>query len=166
MGQTKGLFVASDRSSNVNAMTGITDPQLPKLEADKNLVTSPPTIDYNCIAWAAGEDDRWWWPDSPSMGFGYWPPDIPREETVDAFIKAFEALGYSVCPDDSLELDHEKVVLYVDANRTPTHMARQLADGKWTSKLGRSYDISHDTANCVSGGLYGRTEIFMRRPRT
>ena len=25
-------------------------------------ITSPTEISYNCIAWAANEDTRWWWP--------------------------------------------------------------------------------------------------------
>jgi len=37
---------------------------------------------YNCIAFAAGETHRWWWP----MG-AYWPEPAPRDETVDSFIR-------------------------------------------------------------------------------
>ena len=34
-------------------------------------VTSPPDPVYNCIAWAAGRTDEWWWPDVG--GFEFWP---------------------------------------------------------------------------------------------
>ena len=52
---------------------------------------------YNCIAFAAGETERWWWP-SERAG-DYWPPDSPREETLGAFIAAFTSIGYVVCSD-------------------------------------------------------------------
>jgi len=47
-------------------------------------ITSPQTPRYNCIAWAAGDTRKWWWPD-PSP-FAYWPPNIPRENTLQRFI--------------------------------------------------------------------------------
>jgi hypothetical protein len=47
-------------------------------------LTSPDTIDYNCVAWAAEEDDIWWWPD-PFLE-SYWPYDVPREETLEALM--------------------------------------------------------------------------------
>ena len=52
--------------------------------------TSPPTPRYNCIAWAAGDTQKWWWPD-PSP-FAYWPAAIPRENTLTRFIEAFQSL--------------------------------------------------------------------------
>ncbi len=66
--------------------------------------------DYNCIAWAAGEDRRWWEPDED--GIEYWPPGVPREYTIAAYIAAFESLGYSRCEDESLEVGFEKVAVY------------------------------------------------------
>jgi hypothetical protein len=46
---------------------------------------------YNCIAWAAGVDNRNWWPDP--MGIGYWPPTAPRKATIEAFVHAYETLA-------------------------------------------------------------------------
>lgn len=135
---------------------------LPQLQPDNHNITSPYTDEYNCIAWAAGEDDRWWWPvNSP---FVYWPPGIPRTETIDSFILAFETLGYSQCNNGNVEHNLEKVVLYVDNNGKPTHMARQLVDGNWTSKCGKWCDISHDTPDVVAGGTYGVSSIYLSRP--
>ena len=34
----------------------------------------------------------------------------------------------------------------------PTHAARQLANGWWTSKLGPSFDIEHIDLNAIAGG--------------
>lgn len=133
----------------------------PSLAHDNHSVTSPQTDEYNCIAWAAGEDDRWWWPGSPDET--YWPQQVPRIATIQAFSDAFATLGYSECNDGSLEPGLEKVVLYVDSKGVPTHMARQLATGGWTSKLGQEFDISHATPEVVAAGVYGRVALFMKR---
>ena len=105
--------------------------------------TSPATPEYNCIAWAAGETDRWWWPDP--MRLGAWPPGVPRQETLEAFLQAYETLGYEPCESDTLDPGVEKVAIYVDDAGRPTHAARQLPSRKWTSKLGRAEDIEHDS---------------------
>jgi hypothetical protein len=43
---------------------------------------------------------------------GYWPPNIPREETVTAFIAAYAIQGYAQRGDGALEAGFEKIVLY------------------------------------------------------
>ena len=135
---------------------------LPNLEQDNHQITSPQDQNYNCIAWAAGEDDRKWWPDL--FHDGYWPPEAPRTETIDAFIQAFKTKGYTVCGEGELVDGVEKVVLYVDASNKPTHMARQLSDGNWTSKCGDWCDISHRHPEVVANGLYGTVRVFLSRP--
>jgi hypothetical protein len=60
-----------------------------------------------------------------------------NDETVDSFILAFGILGYSPCDDGTLEEGFEKVAIYVDESETPTHMAKQLPSGMWTSKCGQ-----------------------------
>ena len=45
---------------------------------------------YNCIAWAAGESHRAWWPNP----YGFWPEDVVREETVESS----ECICYSRIP--------------------------------------------------------------------
>ena len=60
-------------------------------------MTSPDTIDYNCVAWAMGETDSWWWPNPKSES--YWPPNAPRQETLEAFIQTFSEFGYQLCAD-------------------------------------------------------------------
>ncbi len=132
--------------------------KFPHLSPGKLSITSTPTTLYNCIAWAAGEDDRWWWPQAGS----YWPVTAPKEETLDAFIKAFKTLGYESCTDGVLETDFEKVVIYM-LNGKPTHMARQLPSGAWTSKLGREVDIQHSVPEVINGPDYGTVKQFLRR---
>jgi hypothetical protein len=135
-------------------MTG--PPDFPRLTADNYRVTSPATTDYNCVAWAAGETERWW---EPGV---HWP--VPAETYGPEVLElAFRSLGYEPCADGSPEPGFEKVALYA-AGAFYTHAARQLPSGKWTSKLGRLEDIEHDQADDVAGGVYGEVLRFMRRP--
>jgi hypothetical protein len=135
----------------------------PGLRSNAYAVTSPRADTYNCMAWAAGDDEAWWWPDE--METSYWPPEVPRVVAVDAFVRAYEGLGYERCATSELERGFERIALYVDSNGIPTHAARQLADGAWTSKLGRLEDITHTNLESISGGGYGLATVFMRRPR-
>jgi hypothetical protein len=131
----------------------------PESEADK---------DYNCIAWAAGDCDNWWEP-TPDPNDAFWPITW-RAYLRDCYVAAFGQLqqsdNYEVCdpPDFNFEPGYEKVALYVDAQDVPTHMARQLPGGIWVSKLGKSWDILHQTEKGVEGARYGSAVLVMRRP--
>lgn len=135
----------------------------PNLHGDARFdVTSPETTDYNCIAWAAGDMTRWWWP----LGrFSYWPPGVQRSESLSSFVDAYHSLGYEVCDDYIIDDGFEYIVIYVDAAGTPTHAARLTERSRWTSKLGEGWDISHGNPAGVEGGAYGIARQFMRRPR-
>ena len=75
------------------------------------------------------------------------------------------SLGYEEGDDFGLEVGVEKVAIFVDENFLPTHAARQLQDGTWTSKLGEGEDIMHVQLEHVSGRIYGIPVLVMRRPR-
>ena len=136
---------------------------LPNLNDCNHQITSPRKNRYNCIAWAAGSDTRWWWP----SGKGFWPYGIPREETLPAFLAAFATLGYEECQDGAVEEGYEKIALYARHNEAldlvPTHAARQLCNGRWTSKLGTQEDIEHLNVEDVNGPAYGSVVRYMRR---
>ena len=131
----------------------------PQLAAEGFAETSPATEDYNCIAWAAGVTDEWWWPDPAYTSD--WPAAAPRVETLDAFVAVFALLGYERCADGQLEPGFEKVAFYA-VGAKPTHAARQLPDGSWTSKLGESIDITH-TLRGLESAKYGQVAGYMRR---
>jgi len=133
----------------------------PQLRDDTFEVTSPRDARYNCVAWAAGDTTRWWWPGEPP--FSFWPAGVTREESIASFVDAFSTLGYEEARSGDLEQDQEKVALFVSNDGIPTHMARQLPDGSWTSKLGRLEDIVHVDAAGVAGSDYGQIAIFLRR---
>ena len=82
-------------------------------------------------------------------------------ETIEAFVDAFWTLGYVPCEDGRHEPGYEKVALYA-FDGTPTHAARQLTDGRWSSKLGRSVDIAH-TPDALDGPVYGAIVLYLCR---
>lgn len=124
---------------------------------------SPPTTQYNCYAWAAGEKDRWWEPDR--MGQYYWPPQVPRNFLLSTFIQAYSTRGFLSCDDGSFEPGFEKIALYATPDLRVKHAARQLDKGCWTSKLGIDVDIEHLLDGLI-GELYGAVAQFLKRPRT
>jgi hypothetical protein len=129
---------------------------------------------YNCIAHAAWDCRRKWWPMPQEYvnNDRHWPKEAPPEETEEAFIIAFGLDGYEPCDSAELEEGYEKVALYVSDKATltspkgtPTHMARQLPCGKWTTKAGDEWDFIHDTPEGVQGKTYGVLKGIMRRQR-
>jgi hypothetical protein len=121
--------------------------------------TSPATPKYNCVAWAAEDALNWWQPGV------YWrPADWPANDFgLGALERAFRELGYEDAGDDaSLEPGYLKVALY-GSGFLYTHAARQLPSGKWTSKLGKSVDVEHDTPEVVADGVYGEVMQVMKR---
>lgn len=134
----------------------------PNLARDGYEIESEPTSRYNCIAWAAGNTDRWWWPSDPAY-FSYWPPNVKRIETIQGFVEAFQELGYELGDNENYETGTEKVAIYANDNGEPTHMARQLSSGDWTSKLGHDHDIRHHTLQGLEGETYGHVSTILKR---
>ena len=148
--------------------------RLPGLEGTSFEVTSTPTAEYNCAIWACkhewalGERDVFW---SHREGKGYyWPPEVERGPSVDCYMKAFETESFEACADGSLEAGTEKIAVFGDDDGF-THVARQLEDGTWTSKLGSDCDISHELQALVAkrspraNYRYGSIAGYMRRPK-
>lgn len=134
----------------------------PGLKGHAYSITSPRDRGYNCIAWAARDTSTWWWPDSTAED--NWPEGVARVESVAAFQEAFATLGYTACEDDRFEPGHEKVAVFALMGR-PKHMARQLASGRWTSKLGMGEDIEH-ALHDLTGMQYGSVVLVMKRPQS
>ena len=138
---------------------------LPGLRGSGYAITSPPTDEYNCIAWAAGIDHDWW---EPLRRRSFWPPGAPRETTVAATMAALATVGYEPCSDGDPQDGVEKIAIYANGERFE-HVARSLDSGRWTSKLGESYDIEHElealtsTANRGGPVQYGEVVAYMRR---
>ena len=71
-------------------------------------------------------------------------------------------MGYVECRDTDLETGFEKIAIFTDAEESPLHLARQLSNGQWTSKLGALEDIEHDLHG-LEGLAYGRVAVVMKR---
>lgn len=134
----------------------------PKLSNTNSVPTSDEDEEYNCFAWAAGDVKRWW---SPIQRY-YWPI-VRRELSLSCFVEAYATLGYSPMKwwDHFLQWNLEKVAIYVNQIGEPAHMARQMRDGKWTSKLGVDIDISHESLSTLEDNDYGKVAMILRRKR-
>lgn len=138
------------------------DDELPHLSSEGYVVTSDPTDEYNCIAYAAGETDRWW---THLEGDDYyWPEHASRTSSIASLIEVFVGLGYERCADAGVEPGFKKVALYADWRGDWQHAALQLPGGEWSSKLGIFEDISHRAPESLDTDYYGDVHCFMRKP--
>lgn len=144
-------------------MRDLLEQLFPRLQTAGFDITSPRDSRYNCVAWAAEDTRRWWWPGEPP--FSFWPAGVQREESVASFIEAFATLGYQVTESGGHDPHFERVAIFASNDGVPTHMARQLPDGSWTSKLGQLEDIAHRDVAGVTGVDYGAVAAFLQRPR-
>ena len=135
---------------------------IPSLTRAEYELTSPPAAEYNCVAWAADDttnrwedlNDDWYWPIGASL----------RDGTMASLVEAFAALGYEQCDDAKLDDGYEKVALYGSPQKW-RHAAKQLPDGRWSSKCGFLDDIAHNDLSDIYCDAYGVLQCIMRRRR-
>jgi hypothetical protein len=135
----------------------------PRLEASGHRITSDAADTYNCVAWLTRDLNRWWEP-----GF-YWPPNIPRPQAEDddlgCYVALFEDLGYELCVNADLEPGFLKIAIYANGNAFH-HVAKQLRSGRWSSKIGMSFDVRHDDLEALNDAVYFQSAtatLFMKR---
>lgn len=134
----------------------------PRLTPKNYKVTSTATRNYNCLAHAVHREDVWF---SHLPGDGrYWPPGVTRSGTVGAWIEALGHFAFVPCSSPVLELGVEKIAIYTKED-VPTHVARQLPSGHWTSKLGSWEQIEHKSLHDLEGDVYGTATHFLSHPR-
>ena len=108
---------------------------------------------YNCIGWALGTSTEWVWPGT----------------SVADFDRLTAAFGYHRIQALDFRLDPglKKIVLYgkpVNGKWEPTHMAKQMPDGTWTSKLGKLPLIWHLQPSDLNGTSYGKPiAVYVQR---
>ena len=136
----------------------------PQLNANNFHFTSEKTRVYNCLAWATGQTNIWI--DMSYFQARYNIDSADLDHSAKGYAECLSKYyGFEICSDGKLEEGMEKVVLYEDENKDWTHIARQLDNGHWTSKMGALEDIEHYTAESLSGGDYGKPVIYMRRKK-
>lgn len=133
-------------------------------------IRSPFDDSYQCIAWAACDTARQWWPNRDY----YWPEGLPTIDppeiaTIEYFIEGFARLGYRMCTSRDFEVGYQKVAIYAN-DVGVTHMARQHFWGRcWLSKIGPLEDIRHRRLEDVEGSTselayeYGEVVQLLRR---
>jgi hypothetical protein len=128
----------------------------PMLAQRAYAVRGAPDKKYNCVAWAMGFTDEWWWPDPYSI----WP-HRERRTTVASFTQLLQLQGFEPAANAQFESGYLKIAMYV-LNGVPTHMARIESPNLWSSKLGRDELIEHEP-DALNGSEYGKPEYFFRK---
>ena len=123
-------------------------------------ITQEPSSVYNCIAWALGISTQKW--DCNDLN-AYWPPSIPRNDRIETIMQLFALEDYSLCDSHEFEPGYEKIAIYAFVGQF-THVAKQLEDGRWTSKLGDREAITHPSPDNLNESIYGFVHCIMRRP--
>lgn len=125
---------------------------------------SPKSDKYNCIAFAMGDVDRWWWPTKKPTAGVFWPLRGAghREPFVSNFMNMLQHQGFALCPSGAYEVGFEKVAMYAKPFDQVTHLARLLSDGTWHSKLGPDEDVIHEL-EALEGTKYGKVVGFYRK---
>jgi hypothetical protein len=123
-------------------------------------ITSEIDLGYNCVAYAAEDQTRWWEPFRPDA---YWPDGVALDDTLEGFVVLFESLGFELCDDADTEAGFTKIALYGTTDGDFLHVSRQLPTGYWTSKIGEAEDIEHNTLEALNSVGYGQPLRFMRK---
>ncbi len=122
----------------------------PNLTSNKFEYTSLKTDDYNCIAWALDKVDEW----MQIRDMGRLIYESQR------YIDLFRQHGFEECDWYDSNRDFRHIAVYIDTKTGRfKHVARQLPDGSWTSKLGEWEDIMHHSPFSLIGKSYKRIYI-------
>ena len=147
---------------------------LPKLADDPGFeISSPQNSCYNCISWSVLRDNIITWPfRDVDLDGVYWPEEIEREESLDAFKKLFSKSGFV---EETKNAEYEdgflKIAIFTvpsdpgsKFDRKVTHAVRQrISDGLWWSKLGKSFDIFHSIVQSVECDVYGEVSLILKK---
>jgi hypothetical protein len=92
---------------------------------------------------------------------------LSEGDTVRSWVRVFELDGYKETDSGKYQRGFEKIAIYARKDGKPSHVARQVGSGRWTSKLGRGADIEHDNLDRLAGDSkdeYGSiAKILVRR---
>lgn len=134
----------------------------PNLFVDSYHKTSEETKDYNCVAWILGKQDE-----SVDLCLDDEGEPIPDFDPTPApYIEYFKKFGFILYEEAGLIEGIEKIALYQGREDYFEHVAKQLPNGNWTSKVGEFEDIEHYTLEALNNPTnYGHPTIIMGRKR-
>jgi hypothetical protein len=148
----------------------------PKLLADKFHFTSKKNVHYNCMTWAIAqdtvsnenvtEDDVFWMDMMMYFQHAHDLDPLNLDHSAKGYADCLEKhYRFTICNNGEFEEGTEKIALYENKDHEWSHIARQLENGNWTSKMGKLEDIEHYSLEVLNGKLYGEPKLFMGRPR-
>src|SRR6266516_1036961 len=105
----------------------------PKLRGGRYRIASSQDKKYNCIAFAAGDINRYWQNLGHPMKGYFWPPGLTDDETIDGWMRAFRLLNYEVTNTADPEIGFEKIAIYGTQEGTALHVAIRKDSGPWMS---------------------------------
>jgi hypothetical protein len=92
-----------------------------KLRATTSTITSPIDANYNCHAWAVGDNRTWYEPYGVILPHPFppyqWPDGLPHDLAPDTFKKFFERFGFELAVSGDIEEGVEKIAF--DDNDLP-----------------------------------------------
>lgn len=133
----------------------------PRVSADNCAITSRASKAYNCVAWVLADEKRWYEP--TVSGQYYWPSEGASNYSLESYAEMFVGQGFVACETPLPENGFQKIALYGKRSEF-SHVALQMPSGRWSSKLGGWEDVEHDTLEVLSGPIYGKPKLFMKRP--
>lgn len=141
-------------SERADELAGI----FPKLAAEGFEIVDPPSNQYNCIAFAAGDTGKWWSIHQPD----YWPTHATRSNSIESLVEVFAGLGFERCRDSRTEPGFGKVALYQQQGAW-THAAVQTPRRVWLGRTDPGLIIEHRNPELLAGGAYGNPTTHMQR---
>ena|SRR2546427_8820520 len=148
----------------------------PKLRNVPYRIASDKNPRYNCVAFAAGDHERFWQNlGHPTKGY-FWPHGFSDDETVDGWVRVFRLLNFEVSTKEEAGSGFEVIAIYGTHEGNATHVATRKGNDPWMSKLGKGHDIEHETLEFLECTVqhaseyehdpcYGRVAVYMKRKR-
>lgn len=145
-------------AEDIDHMKEMVVDHFPNMDINNVAIDDEDTPEYNCIGYAIGDTNKPWWPRGGEGGFYYWPETEKDAEkySVSTFDHLLMTTGHgSITDSEKPEEGYVKLALFTEGDK-PTHLARQLADGEWSSKVGAGPLIRHGfDIHEMDNGVYG-----------
>jgi len=102
----------------------------PNLVSTGYRVTSPESIDYNCLAWVVGDQTKWWQPeDGNYTGIPFYWHREGLYSTIDTYLEQYRAEGFEITDSANFEPEFDKIAMSTHATSLPTWHWYKTAGG-------------------------------------
>jgi hypothetical protein len=132
--------------------------QFPNSFSEPFSITSAETPQYNCVAWALDDMENWWEADEDYL----WLDHLHWDNSLSTMQHFFQHFGFDPIDKPNFNNGIEKIALFSENGINCTHVAKQLPNNIWTSKLGVSHDVTH-TLSAMEKGIYGDVAMILQK---